>query len=293
MRSKRNPIRNIMFILIFVLLTVYAISLIFTMFWTVYSSLKTSRDFLFYPFNLPKEYRFQNYAEIMKSMRVRVEDKKLVYYVYIWEMLYNSVVFTVGLALLNVVVPSLTAYIVSKYRFRGRKLIYNIAIITMILPIIGALPSSLRVMETLNLRYNLFGVWFMAAGGFGFNFLILYSTFNSLSWNYGEAAFIDGAGNFRVYATIMMPLIFPTLSALFILSFIGNWNDFMTPLIYLRNFPTISYGIFVFEYEATTLGFTVPHVLAGFIIAMLPIIAIFLMFQNTIMSNVTAGGLKG
>lgn len=289
----RYIVNKIFIVLVFVVLVAYAISLLFPLLWTVYSSFKDVVEYTLKPFRFTENWRFKNYVEIFDILKVDVKTATQIRPVYLMEMLFNSLIYTTGIGILNIVVPSLTAYVVSKYRFRGRSVIYSIAIITMILPIVGSLPSSLKIMADLHLRNTLVGVWLMLAGGFGFNFLILYGTFNSLSWNYGEAAFIDGASDFLVFRKIMLPLVAPTLSALFILSFIGNWNDYMTPMIYLQNMPTISYGVFQFQFLASSMGYTMPHILAGFVIAMLPIIVIFLIFQDTIMNNVTAGGLKG
>lgn len=284
---------KIFLVFTFVVLAVYAVSLLYPLFWTFYSSFKDVVEYTLSPFAITKNWHFYNYVEIFEVLSVPVQAGDSIRNVYILEMLLNSLVYTTGVALLNVLVPSLTAYVVSKYRFRGRSVIYAIAIVTMVLPIIGSLPSSLQIMEGLNLRNSFIGVWLMLASGFGFNFLIIYSTFNSLSWSYGEAALLDGASDFRVFWTIMMPLIYPTLSALFVLSFVGNWNDYMTPLVYLPQKPTMAYGVFQFQFLASSLGYTTPHVLAGFIISMIPILIIFFVFQDKIMNNVTAGGLKG
>ncbi|HIZ09339.1 MAG TPA: carbohydrate ABC transporter permease [Candidatus Borkfalkia avicola] len=293
-KIRMNRVLSIVFLVFtFIVLIFYAVSLLYPLFWTFYSSFKDVVEYTLHPFDITKSWHFENYIEIFSVLSVPVVDGDSTRNVYILEMLLNSLIYTCGVALLNVFVPSLTAYVVSKYRFRGRSIIYAIAIVTMILPIVGALPSSLRIMEGLNLRNNFLGVWLMLASGFGFNFLIIYSTFNSLSWSYGEAALIDGASDFKVYWKIMMPLIYPTLSGLFVLAFVSNWNDYMTPLVYLAQKPTMAYGVFQFQFLASSLGYTTPHVLAGFIISMIPILILFFIFQDKIMNNVTAGGLKG
>ncbi|MGN1052653.1 MAG: carbohydrate ABC transporter permease [Candidatus Scatosoma sp.] len=285
-----NIINKGFLILTFLVLALYSVSFLYLLFWTFYSSFKDVIEYTIYPFSFTKNWNIKNYFEIFSVLSVPLKSGRNA---YIGELLLNSVVYTTGVSLVNVIVPSLTAYVVSKYDFRGRNIIYSVAIVTMILPIIGSLPSSLQIMEALNLRDNMAGVWLMLASGFGFNFLILYSTFNSLSWSYAEAAFIDGASDFRVYLRIMMPLIAPTLSALFVLAFVGNWNDYMTPLVYLRSSPTMAYGVFQFQFTAQSMGYITPHILAGFIISMVPIFIIFFIFQDKIMNNVTAGGLKG
>ena len=133
----------------------------------------------------------------------------------------------------------------------------------------------------------------MYGGGFGFNFFLLYGFFKSVSWSYAEAAKIDGASNFRVFLSIMLPQAKASLFAVGIITFIGNWNDYFTPFMYLRNHQTLAVGIYKLQKSFETKGSNWPIVFAEMVLATLPIIVIFAIFQKTIISNTVAGGLKG
>ena len=120
----------------------------------------------------------------------------------------------------------------------------------------------------------------------------MHSTFKSISWTYAEAAMVDGASDFRVFTTVMLPLATPTMIPLVILNVISLWNDYFTPYMYLKGKPTLAVGLQAMvsqmEYNANW-----PALFVLMLLSMLPIIILFICFQKQIMTNVTAGGLKG
>ena len=142
--------------------------------------------------------------------------------------------------------PVVTAYVVSKYRFKGQKIIYTVAIIVMLIPIVGSLPSQVRFAEIFNFRNNIVGVCIMNCKYPGLYFLVFYAAFKNVSWTYSEAAQIDGAGHFKIFIQIMLPMILSTISAVFILYFISFWNEYTLPMIFLPDYPTVSYGLYYF-----------------------------------------------
>lgn len=183
------------------------------------------------------------------------------------------------------------AYALSKYQFPGRSAIYATAIFVMIIPIVGSMPSFYILVNTLHITNSPFFL-ITAASGFGFNFIVMYGFFKNISWSYAEAGFIDGAGNWRVFLSIMIPQAKPAIVSLFIIACIGSWNDYMTPLVYLPDFPTLSTGLFLFKATSPTSN-DEPVYFAGILVSMIPILILFVLFQETIMSNMVAGGLKG
>ena len=130
------------------------------------------------------------------------------------------------------------------------------------------------------------------AGGFGFNFMVLYSFFKSLPSSYIEAGFIDGAGHFTCFLKIMLPQAIPVVSALAIVSSINFWNDYTTPLLFLKNFPTLSSGLYMYQI-INTRNLDMPVLFAGILMSMIPIVVLFAIFQNSIMDISLSGGLKG
>jgi raffinose/stachyose/melibiose transport system permease protein/N-acetylglucosamine transport system permease protein len=136
-------------------------------------------------------------------------------------------------------------------------------------------------------------MWFMKAGFLGTNFLIFYATFRSISWEYAEAAFIDGASHTGVLLKLMLPLASVTISAVALLSFIEFWNDWRVNVVYLPSYPLISYALYQFQNNPINEISTVPRKLAGCMLVIAPIMIMFIAFRNKLMGNITIGGLKG
>ena len=141
--------------------------------------------------------------------------------------------------------------------------------------------------------YNNFLLYIILPGGpFGFNFLLLYGAFKAIPNSYSEAVFIDGGGHLTVFLKIIIPIMMPTLCALYILAFIGSWNDYSASLIYLPSVPTLAYGLYLFQYDSAKYGASLPEVLAGFAICSIPSVVLFCSFQKVITKSLTVGGLK-
>ena len=136
-------------------------------------------------------------------------------------------------------------------------------------------------------------MYILKANFLGMYFLVFYGTFRSLSWEYAEAALIDGASHFTVMVKIMLPLVKSTLFAVGLLMFIGFWNDYQTPMLYIPSYPTVSFGVFSFEGNGMAGQNTVPNILAASILLMLPMVIIFIIFKNKFIGNLTVGGIKG
>lgn len=174
------------------------------------------------------------------------------------------------------------------------KFIYGTVIVGMILPIVGALPSSIQVCKALGIFDTMIGMWIMKANYMGTYFLVFYGTFKSLSNEYKEAAIIDGASDYCVLFKIVFPLVKSVMLATFVLNFIAFWNDYQTPLIYLESYPTAAVGMFSFSYAASSNGASLPNMqMTGCVILFLPVFILFLALKDLFMGNLTVGGLKG
>ncbi len=274
--------------IVFVILLVYALTLIYPFLWTFINSLKDNAEFYDDSFGLPKTWRFSNYIEIMDYLRVAKSNP--LYYASFLEMFFNSIWYTAGVAGLGVLSSAMVGYALAKYTFPGRNLLYAIAIFVMLIPIVGSLPALYRFIYNAGLNNSpLYLV--TATGGLGFNFIILFGFFRNVSWSYAEAAFVDGASNWTVFLRIMLPQAMSSIFSLIIIASIGAWNDYLSPLMFLPDFPTVTSGLFSFSVAGAVRS--KPLYFAGILVSMLPIFLLFVIFQNSIMDNVVAGGLKG
>ena len=195
----------------------YAFTIFYALGWCVLSSLRPRQDLMNDPFGFPEKLVFTNYVQAFKGMQVGDTNMIL--------MLINSAWYSIGGTAVNIACATTLAYVVSKYKFFGRNLIYTISVVVLVLPIIGSLPASYRLIRGLHLHDSPL-ILLTFTSGFGFNFIVLYGFFSNVSWSYAEAGIIDGASDFTIFGKIMLPQAIPAVLSLFIIAFIGVWNDY-------------------------------------------------------------------
>ncbi len=280
---KRSKTEKIALWITFAVFLLYAISLLYPLVWVLINSFKDSRGFFADPFGLTKDFYPDNY---INAFNLEVSRTNLV------GMFGNSLVLVIGCTFVAVFVPTLSAYVISKYKFRGRNFLYSVAISTMLIPAVGTLSATYKLMVDTGLYNTYIGIIIMASGGFGFNFIMIYGFFRTISWSYAEAAMLDGAGDFRIFLSVMLPQVWPSLVAIGIISMINYWNDYFTPYMFLRQHPTVAVGLqsIVKKMSAES---DWPQLFAAMFISIVPVLVLFSAFQKTIMENTVAGGLKG
>ena len=228
------------------------------------------------------EPRFENYILAFKLL----EDTSYSYF----SMVINSIWYSIGGTLFSLTIAACSTYIVAKYKNKFTRSIFALCLFIMIFPVVGSAPSLYRLYKTLNFDQT---PLILLSGLNNLCHLMMYAFFSALSWTYAEAAFIDGASDFQVFYKIMLPMALPSLSVLFVNGVIGAWNDYSTPMLYLNeSFPTLASGLFTFE-NLMKYNSNQPVYFAGVCMAMIPPIILFSVMQNTIMSKVYFGGLKG
>ena len=267
------------FIVVSVIFFVFAFKLVYPFFYALNNSFKTNWDFIENIWNFPANPTFENYIYAFTEYDILT-------------MFLNTMILTVGGTVISLVSSSVMAYVLSKYKFRGSSFIYTLAIIFMLIPNLGNVSATYKLLIDLKLIGNIFGVLILYAGPFGMNFLLLYTFFKGISWNYAEAAKIDGAGNFRVFFRIMLPQARAGLMTVGFMTAIGHWNDYFTPYMYLPDTQTLATGLQRLANSATLRG-EYTQMFAAMIIVTLPIIIVFAFAQETIINNTIAGGLKG
>lgn len=272
-------------------LAFYAFLMLLMIYFTVITSLKSFLDYDGNPIGLPEEWKFNNYIKAFSAFKVPVRNGKDM--VYFGKMFLYSFYYAFMSGIFSTIVPCIVAYLVTKYNFAFNKVIYSTVIVSMILPIVGSLPSQIQIAKTFGVYNNLLQP-LMAATYLGQYFLVFYATFKGFSREYYEAAEIDGAGQFTVMIKIAMPLVINSIIAVFILQFITFWNDYAGPIIFLQDYPTAAVGLFRYVYNPTTQeASTITLRMAGCMLLFLPTLIVFLCFKNIFMGNLTIGGIKG
>ncbi len=285
----RSKGEKVLFAFVFIIFALYALSLLFPFCWLIVNSLKHYTDYQLdvasgNPFALPKTLEWGNYAYSFSKL----EDRGVTFPGMVWNSLWQCFL---GL-FLRLAVTSSVAYIVSRFKFMGRDLIYSVLIFVMTIPLIGSSASLFKLISDLHFYDTPVYTVVTSACVDGSSFLMFYAFFKNLPYGYAEAAYIDGAGEWTVFFKIMIPQALPLIFTLGIMSFMGVWNDYMTPLLFLPSFPNIASGMYrakntLMRTGRDTIAF------AGMVITLIPSIVMFCCFSNVIMKNMTIGGLKG
>lgn len=287
-KAKYSPLT----IVLLVVLCLYVLSMALLFFWGILTSLKNYRfDILGMDntYGFPK-YFANNFATIYQGIRMPVTGGDVDF----GRLLSNSLMYSIGCAFLKTLTPCITAYACARFDFKSSKVVYTLVLIAMIIPIAGSLPSELKIAYGLGFYDKMWGVWLMSANMLGMYFFVMYSAFKAMPMGYTEAAKIDGANNFQVLTTIALPLVKNLFMTILLINFVEYWNNYQTPQVYLPNHPTLGYTLYYFVRVSNDKTFsTLPSVISLAIIVVIPVLVLFLVFQERLMGNLTMGGLKG
>ena len=272
------------------LLTVaLAVLFFFPLFWALSSALKQPTElYVIPPIWWPAAPQWQNFVQV---------GKVVPFYTYFKNTFVIAILGMIG----GVGSASLVGYGFSSFRFPGRNILFMIVLSTMILPGEVTLIPTFLIFNKLG-WVNTFLPLIVPnyLGGGAFSIFLFRQFFSSIPRDLNDAATIDGCGSFRFYWRILLPLSAPVVITLFILYFQYLWNDLMGPLIYLSSMEkyTISQGLLFmrtyFTGTVSRVGKPMDHLLmAGSMVAMLPVLIIFFALQRYFIKGVIMTGIKG
>ena len=283
-KTKMSPV----FIVTLAILIAYVSIMFILIGWGAVKSLQTVDDFVVTGLSystLPNEIGIDNYIASFSQIEYKG--------VYLLEMFGNSILYAGGCAAVAVLCPCIVGYLTAKVEVWFNKIVIGIVYFSMFFTCYGAMPSMIETMNKLNLMNTWIGLFLMKASFLSNTCLIFHATFKSLSKEYSEAALIDGASYLKIMFGICFPLVKTTILVLFVTSFITFWNDYQTPMIYLSEHPTASYGLFTFNQSTNSYQDFLVYKLAGFMLILAPTFIIFLVLKNYLLGNLTEGGVKG
>jgi ABC-type glycerol-3-phosphate transport system permease component len=265
-----------------ILLAFWALTIIFPLLWIVFESLKTNQEFFADVWALPKDWAWINYKNAWVSYELGTTMLNTLYYV--------------GVSLiLGTFLTTLNAYALTRLEFRGRKFIWSIIMLSLFLPGINALVPQYVLMRELNLVNSLTGLIILDSFGEAVFFLMLLGGFmQSLPKELEESAFMDGASLFQVFWRVIVPLSTPGIVTVAIFKFLGLYNSFLGPFIYLNDPEKHTIGVKMYhanqimQYKSDWVT-----LFAGVTIAMIPTIILYIIFQRQISEGATLGAVKG
>jgi len=269
-------------------LILYTVTLLGCLLWAFMNTFKRGLVFSDDPFGFPKPFVFSNYKDMYNVLSVPIGNTT----VRLPKLILFTIVYAGGCAFLGNFVTCITAYAIAKFKFRFSGFLYSLNIVIMILPIIGTLGAEIQLTQTLGINGKWWILWVMRAHFLGIGLMIFHANFKGIPESFTEAAKIDGANNWAILFRIMFPLISKTFGLLLLLSFMGYWNDFQTPLIYMPNYPPIALALYRLS-QGALVGTSFPPVkLAGAFVVFLPMLILFIVFNGKIIGNVSIGGVK-
>lgn len=265
----------------------FSLSFAFVLVWMLCNSVRPQKSYfndVLAFWNL-KGATFDNYVRIFTT---KYGSAKIT----MFGMLKNSFILIIACTALQAIVPVITGYAVARYKTKLGAVAVQLVIISMVVPAIGSTASTYSFMSAIKLKDKWLGIFLMNAGGLGFGMLLYKNYFSSISWEYAESAFLDGAGNLRVFFSIMYPQALPLIVSMAILNVIGLWNDYMTPYLFLNSKPTVALGVYSIQTRAERNG-AMPQAFAAMTFMTIFVLIIYAAFSKTIMSSMSVGGLKG
>ncbi|MBR2566075.1 MAG: carbohydrate ABC transporter permease [Paenibacillus sp.] len=229
---------------------------------------------------IPKEFTFDNLLRAWNQANFE-------------RYFFNSVIITIGTIFIVFFTTATCGYVLGRYSFKGKKLIFVLLIASMFVPMEFAIIPIYDLIKMLGLMNTQMGVILAEAGGNHLIFILLFSTFFAkIPKELEEAAIVDGSGFLRTFLTVMLPLSKPVIGSVMIMQFIWSWNSFLLPLILTLSAPNarpLSVGLYALQGE-NIVDWT--GIAAGGTIAIVPIIIIFLCLQRFFVDGI-AGSVKG
>jgi raffinose/stachyose/melibiose transport system permease protein len=258
----------------------YVLTAIYPPIWMIYSSLKTAPEFALNIFSLPSSFNLQNFITILHRGTV-------------YRAFFNSLFASVISVSLIVTLSFVVAYFLARYHFPGRNAIYMFFMFGVLVPVYALLVPVFITFSKIGMLNNQFTIIPpMVAFSLSSSIFLIESYIRSIPEEIEEAAFMDGSNLFNTLRLIILPMCSPIISTVVILNFMGTWNEFAFPLVLLRSpqYKTIPLWLNTFKGEYST---DYVGQMAALVIASLPVILLYLFFNEKIIQGMTSGALKG
>jgi len=261
-------------------LVVYGILTLYPLYWLFISAFKDTQDFFNRPFGLPASWRFDNFARAWEASKMDTA-------------FLNSVLVSVGSLALTLLVAALASYVLSRFQFRMKGWVMAFFVVGMLIPIHSTLVPLFILMKQMSLL-NTYWALILPYTAFALPtaIFVLAAYMTSIPKEIEEAAFIDGTGLWGVFFRMILPMSVPAIATVSIISFLHYWNDFSFALVFISktSMKTLPLSIAILaDSSQTDFGLT----MAAMVLAVVPTILIYLLFQEQIMKGMTAGAVKG
>ena len=266
-------------VLIYALLIAITFLMLIPFVWMISASFKMNKDVFVFPIEwIPSNPRPQNYTDIWTRIPLLT-------------FIGNTAKITIIVTLLQLFTSSFAAYAFAKLNFKGKNVLFLGYIATIALPWQAYMVPQFMMMRSWELNNTHLAIVLLQAFS-AFGVFLMKQFYEGVPTELCEAARIDGLSEYGIWARIMLPLSKPAISTLIIFTFVNTWNDFLGPLIYLTKteLKTIQIGLrmFITQYSAEY-----GLIMAGSVVALIPVLIVFLSLQKYFVQGVASAGLKG
>jgi len=277
---QRDLSTNIYSIIKWIIIISFVFYAIFPFLWLVLASLKTNAELLDDPFKLPKVFQFKNYTDAIEAAGLG-------------RLILNSLVISTSATFLNILFASMCAFAIARHIFWGKNVLFLMITAGILVPLNALIIPYFAIINYLNLYDTRTGLILVyCAIGLPVSTFILTEFFRSIPKEIEEAAFLDGCNFASRYFRIMLPLALPGLATAGTFQFILCWNEFIYAMLLTSStdIRTIQFGISYFtnQFFSDYVG-----MFAAVVVSILPSITVFILFQEKVISGLTAGSVKG
>jgi len=277
---QRDLSTNIYAVIKWIIIVSFVFYAIFPFLWLVLASLKTNAELLDDPFKLPKVFQFKNYTDAIEAAGLG-------------RLIINSLVISISATFLNILFSSMCAFAIARHTFWGRNVLFLTISAGILVPLNALIIPYFAIINYLNLYDTKTGLILVyCAIGLPVSTFILTEFFKSIPKEIEEAAYLDGCNFVSRYFRIMLPLALPGLATAGTFQFILCWNEFIYAMLLTSStdIRTIQFGISYFtnQFFSDYVG-----MFAAVVVSILPSITVFILFQEKVISGLTAGSVKG
>ncbi len=266
-------------ILLYAVLLFVAVLMLIPFAWMLSASFKLDKDVFIFPIQwIPENPRWLNYVDIWKKIPLA-------------KFVLNTTKLTIIVTILQLLTSSFAAYAFAKLDFKFKNIIFLAYISTIAMPWQVYMVPQFMMMRSFGLNDTHLAIIFLQAFS-AFGVFMMRQFYQGIPNELCEAARIDGMNEYRIYAKIMLPLSKPALSTLLIFTFVGTWNDFLGPMIYLKteSKKTLQIGLrmFISQYSSEY-----GLIMAASVLSLIPVLIVFLSLQKYFIEGIASTGIKG
>lgn len=247
----------------------------------VLASLKTNMEFAKSSlFQLPESFNLDNYLYVLQKGKILAAYK-------------NTLIILVASVTLNVLFGTMLAYVMGRFHFKMAALILAMIMGARVIPTITTQVATFTVVRFLGLYNTLWAPIILYVGADVVQILLYLQFIQSIPIELDESARIEGASNFRIYRSIILPLMKPATITVVILKVVAIYNDMYIPYLYLPGEKNVVISTALMKFCGSAYGSQIPMLAASFILVMLPMLILYIAAQRLIFDGITAGAVKG